>query len=77
MGGMNQLERRIAGRIIIEGVAQGEALAATEPLSFWGGYSQTTARSLIVVIHFLDKLERDESWSCHSRADLRRPQRFS
>jgi len=42
MGGMNQLERRIAGRINIEGVAQGEALAATEPLSFWGGYSQTT-----------------------------------
>ena len=39
---MSTSERRIPGRIIIEGTAEGEALAATEPLSFWGGYSQTT-----------------------------------
>lgn len=31
-------ERVIAGRPIVEGAAEGEALVTTEALSFWGGY---------------------------------------
>ena len=29
-------------RVLVAGEAEGELLAASEPLSFWGGYSQTT-----------------------------------
>ena len=36
------MERVIQGEIIIPGVSSGVALASTEPLSFWGGYDQTT-----------------------------------
>ncbi len=36
------MERVIQGEIIISGVSSGVALASTEPLSFWGGYDQTT-----------------------------------
>jgi predicted aconitase with swiveling domain len=31
-------DRMIAGRPIVEGTAEGEALVTTEALSFWGGY---------------------------------------
>jgi predicted aconitase with swiveling domain len=31
-------DRVIAGRAIVEGEAEGEALVTTEALSFWGGY---------------------------------------
>jgi len=31
-------DRVIAGRSIVEGAAEGEALVTTEALSFWGGY---------------------------------------
>ena len=31
-------ERIIAGRAIVAGCAEGEALVTPEPLSFWGGY---------------------------------------
>jgi len=31
-------DRVIAGRPIVEGAAEGEALVTTEALSFWGGY---------------------------------------
>jgi predicted aconitase with swiveling domain len=31
-------ERVIAGRAIVEGSAQGDALVTHDPLSFWGGY---------------------------------------
>lgn len=30
----------IRGRALVAGAAQGELLASTEPLSFWGGYDQ-------------------------------------
>ena len=36
------MERVIQGEIIISGISSGVALASTEPLSFWGGYDQTT-----------------------------------
>ncbi len=32
----------IAARVLVAGEAAGELLVAAEPLSFWGGYSQTT-----------------------------------
>jgi hypothetical protein len=32
----------IAGRSIVEGIAEGEALVSGEPLSFWGGYDFRT-----------------------------------
>ena len=32
----------IAGRAIVDGTAEGEALVTGEPLSFWGGYDFTT-----------------------------------
>ena len=31
-------ERLIAGRVVVAGRAEGEALVTSEPLSFWGGY---------------------------------------
>jgi len=34
--------RTIRGDVIISGTAAGNALASTEPLSFWGGYDQAT-----------------------------------
>jgi len=30
------------GRVLVAGAAAGELLASVEPLSFWGGYDQTT-----------------------------------
>ncbi len=36
------MERVIKGRALIGGEAEGEALVADEPLSFWGGYDQRT-----------------------------------
>lgn len=30
------------GRVLVAGNAEGSVLAASEPLSFWGGYDQTT-----------------------------------
>ena len=30
------------GRVIVPGSAEGDVLASTEPLSFWGGYDQVT-----------------------------------
>ena len=33
---------RLIGEIIIPGTAEGNVLASTEPLSFWGGYDQHT-----------------------------------
>ena len=33
---------RVNGSVIIEGTAQGDVLASTEPRSFWGGYDQHT-----------------------------------
>lgn len=36
------MERVIKGRALISGEAEGEALVADEPLSFWGGYDQRT-----------------------------------
>ena len=35
-------ERVIAGRAIVGGDAEGEALVTHDPLSFWGGYDFTT-----------------------------------
>jgi predicted aconitase with swiveling domain len=35
-------ERVIAGRAIVPGEAQGEALVTSDALSFWGGYDFTT-----------------------------------
>ncbi len=32
----------IRGRVLVPGEVEGEALTSTEPLSFWGGYDQTT-----------------------------------
>ena len=32
----------IRGRVLVAGDVEGEALASTEPLSFWGGYDQTS-----------------------------------
>lgn len=32
----------IAARVLVAGEAAGDLLVASEPLSFWGGYSQTT-----------------------------------
>ncbi len=32
----------IKGRVLVAGDVEGEALASTEPLSFWGGYDQTS-----------------------------------
>src|SRR5579864_8785622 len=32
----------IQGRVVVAGVASGELLVSTEPLSFWGGYDQLT-----------------------------------
>jgi predicted aconitase with swiveling domain len=37
-------DRVIAGRPIVEGAAEGEALVTTEALSFWGGYDFHTGR---------------------------------
>ncbi len=34
--------RKIEGRVLVPGEAQGEALVSREPLSFWGGYDQNT-----------------------------------
>ncbi len=34
--------RTLQGEVIIEGRAEGQILASTEPLSFWGGYDQHT-----------------------------------
>lgn len=34
--------RKIQGKAVVPGEAQGEALASNEPLSFWGGYDATT-----------------------------------
>jgi len=34
--------RVIAGRAIVEGAAEGEALVTSEPLSFWGGFDFQT-----------------------------------
>lgn len=34
--------RTIAGRVLVAGEAEGEALVSGEPLSFWGGYDQAT-----------------------------------
>jgi len=31
-------KRLIAGRVVVAGRAEGEALVTSEPLSFWGGY---------------------------------------
>ncbi|HMF93914.1 MAG TPA: DUF126 domain-containing protein [Vicinamibacterales bacterium] len=31
-------DRMIAGRVVVAGQADGEALVTAEPLSFWGGY---------------------------------------
>jgi len=36
------MERIIQGRSIVAGEAQGELLASTQPLSFWGGYDHKT-----------------------------------
>ncbi|MGH9752706.1 MAG: aconitase X swivel domain-containing protein [Blastocatellia bacterium] len=36
------MERVIQGRALVGGEAEGEALVAGEPLSFWGGYDQRT-----------------------------------
>ena len=36
------MRRRIRGTVIVGGRATGEALVASEPLSFWGGYDQDT-----------------------------------
>jgi len=38
------MERIIAGRVVVAGTAQGEALVASEALSFWGGYDFQTGR---------------------------------
>ena len=35
-------DRLIAGRPVVEGAAEGEALVTTEALSFWGGYDFRT-----------------------------------
>jgi hypothetical protein len=32
----------IQGRVLVAGAVEGTALASTEPLSFWGGYDQTS-----------------------------------
>jgi len=32
----------IRGRAVVQGTANGEILASSEPLSFWGGYDQAT-----------------------------------
>jgi predicted aconitase with swiveling domain len=32
----------IAGRVVVPGIASGEALVTSEPLSFWGGYDFRT-----------------------------------
>jgi predicted aconitase with swiveling domain len=32
----------IQGRVLVAGAVEGAALASTEPLSFWGGYDQTS-----------------------------------
>jgi predicted aconitase with swiveling domain len=34
--------RLIRGRVLVAGEAEGEGLMTNEPLSFWGGYDQTT-----------------------------------
>jgi predicted aconitase with swiveling domain len=34
--------RTLTGKAIVPGVAEGEVLVSTEPLSFWGGYSGQT-----------------------------------
>jgi hypothetical protein len=36
------MERVIRGKVIIKGRAEGEALASTEALSFWGGFDHRT-----------------------------------
>ena len=36
------MERLIQGHVVVEGRAEGDALVAREPLSFWGGYDFTT-----------------------------------
>lgn len=32
----------VAGKTVVAGAAQGTALVSSEPLSFWGGYDQTS-----------------------------------
>ncbi|MCG8606153.1 DUF126 domain-containing protein [bacterium] len=36
------MARRVKGRAVVPGVAQGRLLVSSEPLSFWGGYDQNT-----------------------------------
>ena len=36
------MERMMHGRALVAGAAEGVALVSREPLSFWGGYDQTT-----------------------------------
>lgn len=36
------MARVIAGRPVVDGVAEGEALVTSEPLSFWGGFDFQT-----------------------------------
>lgn len=35
-------ERRLSGRALVSGEAEGDVLFAAEPLSFWGGYDAAT-----------------------------------
>jgi predicted aconitase with swiveling domain len=39
---MKKIHRSIRGRVLVPGTAHGEALVSDEPLSFWGGYDQST-----------------------------------
>lgn len=36
------MARVIHGRVLVAGAVEGGALVSTEPLSFWGGYDQTS-----------------------------------
>ena len=38
----------IQGRVLVAGAVEGAALASTEPLSFWGGYDQTSGEIMPV-----------------------------
>jgi|GEM_PF-5775021 len=62
------MDRVINGEAIIPGQASGVALASTEPVSFWGGYDQSSARLLTGATHYRDRLLPAAYWCCPIRA---------
>jgi predicted aconitase with swiveling domain len=42
------MDEVIEGRPIVDGTAEGPALVARDPLSFWGGYDSRTGEASIV-----------------------------